>query len=73
MERELQKFLSQSFGQETNSREIHSASVQIEGKPELPTCEEVKITVQFVKSNKSSSGNRSASSHKNSLNERNNS
>jgi hypothetical protein len=52
MERELQKFLSQSFGQETDNREIYSASVQIEGKPELPTCDEVRIAIQFMKNNK---------------------
>ena len=52
MERELQELLSQSFGQGTYNREIHSASVQTEGKPELPTCEEVRNAIQFMKSNK---------------------
>jgi hypothetical protein len=51
MERKLQELISQSFGQETDNREIHSASVQTEGKPELPTCEEVRIAIQFMKSN----------------------
>jgi hypothetical protein len=52
MERELQKFLSQSFGQDTDNREIQNASVQTERKPELPTCEEVRIAIQFMKRNK---------------------
>jgi hypothetical protein len=37
MERELQELLSQSFGQQTDNREIQNASVQTEGKAELPT------------------------------------
>jgi hypothetical protein len=48
MERELQELISQSFGQEMDNREIHSASVQTEGKTELPTCEEVRIAIQFM-------------------------
>jgi hypothetical protein len=52
MERELQELLSQSFGQQTDNREIQNASVQTEGKAELPTREEVRIAIWVMKSNK---------------------
>jgi hypothetical protein len=52
MKKELQELISQSFGQEMDNREMHSASVQTEGKPELPTCEEGRTAIQFMKSNK---------------------
>jgi hypothetical protein len=42
------------FGQETDNREIQNASVQTGGKPELPTWEEVRIAIQFMKNNKES-------------------
>jgi hypothetical protein len=52
VERELQKLLSLSFGQETDNREIQNASLQTERKPELPTYGEVRVAIQFMKSRK---------------------
>jgi hypothetical protein len=49
VERELQKLLRQSFGQETDNREIQNASLH---KPELPTYAEVRVAIQFMKSKK---------------------
>ena len=51
MERELQKLLSAIWTGDDN-REIQNASVQTEGKPELPTYEDVRIVIKFMKSKK---------------------